>query len=261
MADEQASAPFCIQCEYNLTGLTSDICPECGWQIDWALAALDEEGRRPGTPAHRARGWRRVDATIATVLLMLFAPWRFAKQLRHDESLMPALWTALVSFAILLAAVGAALSNDFNAFALYFSVFGVAIAAVALCQSLCFSTLHYDRLRRRTRWSSRFRMWLILSLYSTCFVASWAIVDAPPYAGFFDANFYIPLIEPSGGFPLPRTSVGVTIITYWWWLILAVMLLVRNRPRWLAVASIPLVYLFIVLGTYVFMTLMNVLNL
>ena len=59
MADEQASAPFCIQCDYNLAGLTGDICPECGWQIDWALAALDEEGRRPGTPAHRAHGWRR----------------------------------------------------------------------------------------------------------------------------------------------------------------------------------------------------------
>ncbi len=130
MADEQAATPFCIQCEYNLTGLTSDICPECGWRINWTLAALDEEGRRPGTPAHRARGWRRVDATVVTVLLMLFAPWRFARQLRHDESLMPALWTALVSFAIFLAAVGIPDSDDLREFTMYITIFASAVAAV-----------------------------------------------------------------------------------------------------------------------------------
>ncbi|MCH8853421.1 MAG: hypothetical protein IID41_12340 [Planctomycetes bacterium] len=251
MADEQAAVPFCIQCEYNLTGLASDKCPECGWQIDWALAALDEEGQRPGTPAHRARGWRRVDATIRTVLLMLFAPWRFAKQLRHDESLMPALWTALVSFAIFLAIEGIPNCDDFEEFAEGVTVFGGPVVAVVLCQSLCFSMLHYDRLRRRTRWHSRFRMWLSVSLYSTCFVASWPVVEMPPYADFSSANFYIPLIADTGGFFVPTPEMGVTIITYWWWLILAVMLVMRNRPRWLAAAAIPLVYGFIVLGTAV----------
>ncbi len=257
MADEPATTPFCIQCEYNLTGLTSDICPECGWQIDWALAALDEEGRRPGTPAHRARGWRRIDATLVTVLLMLFTPWRFARQLRHDESLLPALCTALISFAIYLAVVGIPNCDDFKEFAEGFILYAPTLAAVILCQSLCFSTLHYDRLHRRTRWGARFRMWLNVSLYSTCFVASWPIVEGPPRANFPDANFYIPLIEQSAGFLRSNPTVGVTIITYWWWLILAVMLLVRNRPRWLALVSIPLVYGFMVLGTAVFVQLMH----
>ena len=260
MADEQASTPFCIQCDYNLTGLTGDICPECGWRIDWALAALDEEGRRPGTPAHRARGWRRIGATLVTILLMLFAPWRFAKQLRHDESLMPALWTALVSFAILVAVVGIPRFGDFRKCAEIFTLYSVTVAAVILCQSLCFSTLHFDRLRRRTRWRARFRMWLSVSLYSTCFVASWPIVEGMPYADFSSSSFYIPFVGGSGSLFAPNAKLGVTIITYWWWLILAVILLVRNRPRWLAAASISFVYLFIVLGTYVFMILRNVLN-
>ncbi len=26
---------FCLKCRYNLTGLTSDRCPECGWLVDW----------------------------------------------------------------------------------------------------------------------------------------------------------------------------------------------------------------------------------
>ncbi len=260
MVDEQDSTPFCIQCEYNLTGLTGDICPECGWQIDWVLAALDEEGRRPGTPAHRARGWRRIDATLQTVLLMLFTPWRFAKQLRHDESLMPALWTALASYTIFLAAVGIPDSDDLREFAMYITIFGSAVVAVVLCQSLCFSTLHYDRHRRRTRWGARFRMWLSVSLYSTCFVASWPILEGQPCADFHGASFYIPFLGGSSGFFPPSPEAGVTIITYWWWLILAVMLLMRNRPRWLALASIPLVYLFIVLGTFVFATLVNILD-
>ena len=260
MADEQTATPFCIQCEYNLTGLTGDVCPECGWQIDWVLAALDEEGRRPGTPAHRARGWRRIDATLVTVLLMLFAPWRFARQLRNDESLMPALWTALLSFAIFLAAVGIPDSDDLREFGMYVTIFGSAVATVVLCQSLCFSTMHYDRHRRRTRWGARFRMWLSVSLYSNCFVASWPIVEGQPYADFSSASFYIPFVGSSGGLFTRNPDLGVTIITYWWWLILAVMLLVRNRPRWLALVWIPLVYLFIVLGTFVFATLVNVLD-
>ncbi len=260
MADEQTATPFCIQCEYNLTGLTGDICPECGWQIDWVLAVLDEEGRRSGTPAHRARGWRRIDATLVTVLLMLFAPWRFARQLRHDESLMPAACTALISFAIFFAIEGIPRSNDLPVIAERFTRSAGAVVAVVLCQSLCFSTLHYDRLRRRTRWCSRFRMWLSVSLYATCFVATWPIVGEPPYADFSSANFYIPLIAGSGGMFASTPEVGVTIITYWWWTISAVMLVVRNRPRWLALISIPLVYGFIVIGSMVFMHVANVLS-
>ena len=191
---------------------------------------------------------------------MLCEPGRFARKLRHDESLMPAACTALVSFAIYLAAVGIPSSGDFKEFTDGFTLFTVTLTAVIVCQSLCFSTLHYDRIHRRARWGARFRMWLMVSLYSTCFVASWPIVDGQPCAFFSHASFFIPFFNQSGGPFIPSPALGTTIITYWWWLILAVMLVVRNRPRWLALASIPLVYLFMVLGTCVFAILINAIN-
>lgn len=254
MSDHPAAIPFCIQCEYNLTGLTGDVCPECGWQIDWVLAALDEEGRRPGTPAHNARGWQLITGTLRTVLLMLFKPWCFARRLRHDESLKPALWTALVSFAIFIGIGNEGLPglDHFEDFSIVVLAYTLTIAAVILCQSLFFATLNYDRrLHRRARWGSRFRMWLNVSLYSTCFVASWPLLESSPFADLSGANFYIPFLDRARGYFGGSSPVGVTIVTYWWWIILAVMLVVRNRPRWLAVASIPLVYSFVVLGTYV----------
>lgn len=32
--EAETSLPICITCGYNLTGLTSERCPECGWRID-----------------------------------------------------------------------------------------------------------------------------------------------------------------------------------------------------------------------------------
>ena len=246
-ASIQDSGYRCCDCGYNLTGIRGPACPECGWTIDWARAA-DEEMLRPGTAAHHARGWRILDQTLLTVGMMLVMPWRFARRLRADERLGPPLAVAVLSFTCL----GLPDIADWRDLPAAFSyVFGVA--AVILCQSLAFATLYRRKTDRNPRWQARFRMWILVSLYSTCFVGTWRLTGNPPYVeSLTETNFYWPLDDYSS-----TQQLGVTIIYYWWWAILGVVLWVRNRPRWLGMCGIPLVFLFSFVGGQVTVFFMN----
>jgi len=242
MPIEPDHPPICITCGYNLTGLTSEKCPECGWKVDWELACADDEARRPGTPAHRAKGWRTIDQTLVTVLQMLLTPWRFARVLRRDEHIGPALAVALLSYAATFSPVSSSGPSLKDAMR-----FAPAVLTVILLQSLVFATADRKRTFRAHQWPMRFRMWMLVSLYSTCFVATWRIAD-PPIADLWQPNFYVPWASNARNTFVPSATIGTSVNFYWWWLILAVVLCVRNRPRWLAFACIPLVYLFAFAG-------------
>lgn len=198
-------APTCIRCGYNLTGLTRDICPECGWTVDWDLAACDLENRRPGTVAHRAKNQFAVARTAATVFSMLFTPWRFAREIRYDESIVPSLSVAVLSLAITF--VPWTHNNPTTHELLCFLS---AIITVVIANSVLFASLCFVRTPRRSTWGKRFRLWLLISLYSTCFVASWRCAG-PPIVGLTDATVYTPLIDPSFLGP----QAGATLIFYW----------------------------------------------
>ena len=235
------SIPTCARCDYNLSGLTSCTCPECGWPIDWELARHRGDQWRSGTPAHRARGWRVIDQTLLTLLVMLCAPWRFARELRSDESIWAALAVAALSFVSLFV-----WWPTFDDLWRSIAIYGSAVTAVIVCQALCFSTLDFSGGRWRLPWLRRLRLWLLVSLYSTCFVAAWRLAGAPPVVSrLTETNFYWPLRDGSLWWD---SGPGVTVIFYWWWAILGTVLIVRNRPRWLAALSIPLVFLFSWIG-------------
>lgn len=237
----EADEPTCLNCGYDLTDLTSEACPECGWQIDWEVARAGEEQRRIGTPAHRARGWRRIDRTAWTVLVMLFAPWRFARQVRVDEAIWPSLVVAVLSFL-------SCMIYDPRE-PMVFVPYAMGVGAVIVCQSICFASLYRRSSPKSPRWPGRLRLWLIVSLYSTCFVTTWPVTEPPWVAGVTQTNFYWPF---SKGAVFGRgPEVGVTVIFYWWWVILTVVLVIRNRPRWLGILGVPLVFLFSWIGAQV----------
>src|SRR5256885_211885 len=93
------SAPTCIHCEYNLTGLTSGRCPECGWVVDWGLAR-DEEAERVGSPAYGRPAGAFIQSGLRTTVMMLLRPIRFARVLRADEPVLPAAFVAVGAFLV-----------------------------------------------------------------------------------------------------------------------------------------------------------------
>ncbi len=247
MGEVRSATPFCIQCGYNLTRLSSDRCPECGWQIDWALAVQVAEARLRGTPAHRAQGWRVIDQTLLTVLIMLFLPWRFARQVQPGERLAPALSVAVVSYLITF--VPHRLTGTTGV--LESIVFAVTISTVILCQTVCCATLYRSREPRYFTWDQRFRLWLIVLLYATCFVSVWNLTG-PPVVALDGGNVYIPLQNRAG---LLSLEWGASIIFYWWWVILGVVIFIRTRPRWLAALCTLSVFVVACIGTQTYLAL------
>ena len=58
----RGNTPHCARCEYNLTGLTSDRCPECGTEMIPANIVYGERVRQP---------WLAVTAVGVAVIVMV----------------------------------------------------------------------------------------------------------------------------------------------------------------------------------------------
>jgi len=234
--------PLCVTCGYNLTGLTSARCPECGWGIDWDRAIYDEDTHRIGTPVHMCTE-HPVLATLATVGLMLCRPLQFARRLRNDESAVPALVVALVCAVFtfsreLLNSVGYRPNTDW--LLQYASTVGVFYL---------FASLTVLSIGNANQWHKRLRLFFIFSLYSTCFLAMWSLVSGLPslnaLLAFTGVQNSHPIgvqssyrFRPCGGSrsrPAQPQFLIQLVVLAWWGAVFAIFWLARFPSQWRAV--------------------------
>lgn len=235
--DALAGLPRCTHCDYIVLGLPDDLCPECGRVIDWGRAYDDDEQRRRGSPARDTSFGANIVRAVPAALLMLFRPITFARRLRWDEPIAPAVLIAAAAYAI---SFPRASQLD-----LFPAVMAGSLACM-LINSLAFATIGLGR-EAPLRWHQRLRLSALVSLYSTCFVAAWTLTDPPlvngPSANFlwlFDAR-----LANEAGF------LARTLIFYWWWAILIVFASGRLRPRWRAAMFIPIPPIAAIAGYFV----------
>ncbi len=238
----------CLNCGYNLTGLTGAVCPECGSRVDWDLLRSDPELRRRGSPGYLARGWAIVPRTLASLLLLLFRPRSFALRFRADEAILPAALVLLLAvIPNVWIALGAppfgrswswAIACGWESVLMLLCGVGLLLVLFAAVSS----ALSGRGSSQRWRFRHRFRFWCIIGMYSMVFAPAWPWVGAR-IRHLSDYGY-------GYGWPGPIIAVFLqkeigSLLSLWWTTILCVALWYRARPRWLAIILMLVAMLFV----------------
>lgn len=208
----------CPTCEYNLTGITSAQCPECGTVIDWnALRAERERERtRPGTCWERWPWYLKPAGFAVTALHVAVTPWIFAAQLPSRPRLR---WP--LAFALLcVGSVGLTVFRDGDGDLFYMWV----IASISCIGG---QVILFRLILRPRHVKHPWRYWLAVSCYTSYPLPIQALAALPAYILFFETPVW-PFSEWSDW-----TDIDiVTSILFWlWWADILVIALIRSRRK------------------------------
>jgi len=240
----------CLTCGYNLTGIDSPRCPECGAVLDWSAVRDAAAGRLgPATPWDRpGGGWVR--GFLATAALAAFTPWKLADRFpaRHDarRAWSYTFWCALLGAAGMLVT-----QTVCDSATLEVTVSDVLFPMAALlggmtaCESLTAGWL--TLMLGPTRGGRRYHFWRGITHYT----GAWAAVSCVLMSLYWMVIF-VPLFST----PLPPTSAdrlrhglfwtAFALNVVWWWVVLGVCVWRRGRAgaglKLMAALPLPLLY-------------------
>jgi hypothetical protein len=244
---------YCPDCDYDVTGLTENRCPECGAEFD----ATRLRSWATHTAASPTYGPRQQIKYLQLAAAALFHPARLARDLPPNPSLAASFRYSLIlkllaTFVFPLFLV----DNIFDGGGTRLASFQVPIIfSSMICEWVIAVLLGRFVDARSVDPKNRFRFWLTLS---NCFTAHMAATSAIIAALFL-------IMSGLAQFPGLKTFLNYTALSLWviplmtslwWWHGLGTAISVRGFPgtaRTAIVFLIPLVALAcMVLGTCIF---------
>lgn len=235
----------CLKCDYNLTGITSDRCPECGCELDWDQikhwAALELSTH--GTRWERSSWLALPLALITTTLEVMLMPWIFARQIGSQHRVWPAVGFAITCMAIAMVIVPLIQGEETQ-----LSVWLPCVIVHIVLQTFLFAlVLRPQRIRHPIRF------WFVISAYTT-YPVLFEMFSGPPYITLEQTNIWplVFLYQTSGAW---GNSPDVTASTmYYLWLAGLVTIAYQRLPhhrRWYSLLMIVLIPLLTVTSYYV----------
>lgn len=232
---------FCPACDYNLTGLTLNRCPECGTYFDRThLRSLGGDTLRPAVPWDTDGG---IGGFVRTWLLAVFMPARLASRFPGRHSAVHASAYGLICLV---------LTSVFYCTPAFIvgNGFGEAVL-VALPGLLVFIWLleylvirHLARAVPPTLSPNPHHFWRGLAHYTRGY---WMLLVLPVNLLFFDNRVKIIVLSLGERLMilLGYTAIGL-VFFLGWWLAWIFIILKRSRPtiqRTLTLVLLPLVLL------------------
>lgn len=233
----------CPSCDYNLTGITSERCPECGHVLQWDAIRRERtlEENRPGTHWERYAGIRRPVGFVVTALRAALFPWLFAQEVPARPALRAAV--AFLAVCLALGMLGAVIADNADGESLV--MWGIGVVCQVLLQTLLFGLLLPPGGLKYA-----FRFWLGTSAY-TSYPLLLEGFRSPPYILCEYSNIW-----PFSAWGGETADLLTSILYHLWWaglVVIAAMRLHRRRRRriLLVLVAIPLLtYLSSYAGCY-----------
>ena len=236
---------FCPHCEYNLTGLTEDRCPECGQAFD--RAALARWATQRDAPLTLGPDGTTQNLWSGIGLPSLFAPKRLARRLPPLASRLEAIRYSLIPRSLTCLILIALATVDGRGLVVIPLAVLLCIAVTScslLCEVAVAGVLAWLVVPRSVPRTQSYHFWRNLChCFSTYLALTPALILAtigpliwrPP----LKEDLFVLLAQVAG-------RLGPLGILLWWWIALAKVIYARGLPsarRAVAAVVIPLISL------------------